>query len=371
MQDRFLAGDLACIVATVAFGMGVDKPDVRRIVHAHAPRSLEGYVQEVGRAGRDGLPATGTLLYDESDLPPLANFVEAKVPDGDQVRAALNMAFSPASRESTDIIAFSPQRIGDANDVDPLSVRTLFARLEIRGVVAALTPAFDDYQVGLGHDRSRLESILGPDDSQIWTKLVTAGRAGRTWLTISISSAVAAGGVTHEDARRVLRRVEEADLAQVRVSGALHRYRVLRRPDRETDLPALLKSVEEGVAGERVRLGAVHNYVLETRSRQAHALDYLGETDLTPCGTCDLCTDAPAISEISACRVGLAATLQSRDRAPDGQNGSRLRLRSARCYRRCARPVPGTDAAFACLPQERRVGQPRARAVPRGARGGA
>lgn len=100
-QDRFLSDEIACVVATIAFGMGVDKPNVRRVFHAHAPRSLEGYVQEVGRAGRDGQPARGVLLHDDSDLPALANFVEAKAPDAEQIRGALNAAFTSKESAST------------------------------------------------------------------------------------------------------------------------------------------------------------------------------------------------------------------------------------------------------------------------------
>lgn len=276
VQDRFLVNDLTCIVATVAFGMGVDKPDVRRIVHAHAPRSLEGYVQEVGRAGRDGLPATGVLLYDEADQAALANFVEAKVPSAQQVRDVLNAAFAPANRETNDTIAFSPQRVGDAHDVDPVAVRTLFARLERRGVVAALTPAFDEYQVALASGPERAAAQLGEEDGQAWLALVNAGKRGRTWLTLSVSDAVETTGLPYPTLRRVLRRVEEEGLLEVRASGALQRYRVLRRPDPAADLPALVGSVEEGIEGERRRLGAVRDYVLERTCRQAHALAYLG-----------------------------------------------------------------------------------------------
>jgi ATP-dependent DNA helicase RecQ len=68
VQDRFLAGELRVIVATNAFGMGVDKPDVRAVIHASAPGSLENYLQEAGRAGRDRQPAICCLLYDQEDL---------------------------------------------------------------------------------------------------------------------------------------------------------------------------------------------------------------------------------------------------------------------------------------------------------------
>ncbi|HYU19287.1 MAG TPA: RecQ family ATP-dependent DNA helicase [Chloroflexota bacterium] len=293
VQDRFLRDDLACVVATIAFGMGVDKPNVRRVFHLHAPRSLEGYIQEVGRAGRDGAPAEIALLYAEDDIAALANFVDAKVPSEERVRAALNAAF--AARESADVLAFSPQTIGDQHDLDPAAVRTLFARLELRGVVRAITPAFDTYQLPIDHDAVGAAARLGEPDGTRWRALVANARRGRTWLTLSVSEHSAAAGLSLEAARRLLWRLEEEGLAPARASGVLQRYRVLRRPDRATDGPALLESVRQGVEAEHRRLEAVRAYVLERGCRQSHALAYLGDADTSACGTCDLCQGAAPI----------------------------------------------------------------------------
>src|SRR5208282_4625282 len=67
VQTAFLAGELDVVVATIAFGMGIDKPDIRTVIHAGLPATLEGFYQEIGRAGRDGAPSRTFLMHSYAD----------------------------------------------------------------------------------------------------------------------------------------------------------------------------------------------------------------------------------------------------------------------------------------------------------------
>jgi ATP-dependent DNA helicase RecQ len=127
--DRFMSGEVPIMVATNAFGMGIDKPDIRIVIHAHLPGSIEAFYQEIGRAGRDESPARCTLLYSPEDRKLHAFFQSRRYPDAED----LVNAHHALKRIAEDL-----PRIEDVQAISPLPksrLKLAMSLLRSKGVV--------------------------------------------------------------------------------------------------------------------------------------------------------------------------------------------------------------------------------------------
>ncbi len=131
IQDAFLQGKLPIVVATNAFGMGIDCPDVRLVVHFNMPGTLEAYYQEAGRAGRDGHPARAVLLYAPQDRILQQWFIEnstATFPD-------LQHLYQTLARSGQSQVVVAVDQLARQTRLDPVKVRTGLAQLERAGML--------------------------------------------------------------------------------------------------------------------------------------------------------------------------------------------------------------------------------------------
>jgi ATP-dependent DNA helicase RecQ len=134
VQDEFMAGDLRVVAATNAFGMGIDRPDVRQVIHYSLPGSLEAYYQEAGRAGRDELPATAILLYSPEDRALQEWFIENSTLSPQDLRLLFD-ALRPGSNGQVSITIDDLSRLTGLQEV---KVRVGLAELERAGMIERL-----------------------------------------------------------------------------------------------------------------------------------------------------------------------------------------------------------------------------------------
>ena len=148
VQDDFLSGAAQVVVATTAFGMGIDKPDVRLVCLVNYPDSLEGYVQMVGRAGRDGEPSQTLLLASPSDATALRRFAVSDVPSAGELRSVYRvLRDSGGLVDADELAALAPER----------DARVLVGMLEQAGL---LRRSFDQGRL------MSIELTTAPDDAR-------------------------------------------------------------------------------------------------------------------------------------------------------------------------------------------------------------
>jgi ATP-dependent DNA helicase RecQ len=285
VQEKFLASADAVIVATIAFGMGIDKPDVRYVYHYNLPKSLESYSQEIGRAGRDGEPSTCEMLVAAEDLSPLENFAYGDTPSLASVESLARDVFERVAEHE-----WSLDTLSSRNDVRILVVRTLLTYFELDGYLEAGTPWYASYKFRpLKPSREILERFEG-ERRDLLRALFRRVTKGRVWFSVELESVAKELGQPRDRLVRALDYLGELGLIELQSAGVRHPYRQLRAPD---DLGALAKSLHERTLErerrEIERLRQVLDLVGHDGCQVSFLGTHFGEPLPEPCGHCSFC----------------------------------------------------------------------------------
>jgi ATP-dependent DNA helicase RecQ len=289
IQEWFMGEPHAIVVATIAFGMGIDKSDIRYVFHYNLPKALENYAQEIGRAGRDGAPSVCELFAVPDDVVTLENFSYGDTPTPEAVRGLVHELLNLGER--FDVSRYDLSR---RHDIRQLVVSTLLTYLELQGVLAATSPFYDTYK--FKPLRSSAE-ILGRFDAQraaFLGQLFRTAKKGRIWFQVDLTAAAETLGQPRQRLVSALEFLAQEGDLELKVSGVRHGYRVVDRPD---DLDALADALSARFADAETRdierLRGVLALAASPDCVTGALLGYFGETLPGPCGHCDRCAGEP------------------------------------------------------------------------------
>ena len=297
IEARWKNDKTRIIVATNAFGMGIDKPDVKLVVHFGLPNSLEEYYQEAGRAGRDGKAAKAVLFFNRNDIQSQRSLLNYRFPSREIIRNVYQaignlsqVAIGAGENEGAqlDLKVFSKK-----HNLHPLTVHYAVKVLENAGYIFLSEDVTSGSKLKILQERKEIENILSNIGFQ--AKLLSAILRSYTgifsdYVKISESTLASVLETSVDKVKKGIEILERTFVVDYQAQSFLPRvfFASHRISSKDLIIPKEILETRQRVAEEQ--LGAMVNFAIEKKKCRTNiALFYFDETPISKCGNCDNC----------------------------------------------------------------------------------
>lgn len=299
-QRLWLDNKVRVMVATNAFGMGIDKPDVRSVAHLDLPDSPEAYFQEAGRGGRDGLPAYATLFWHQRDLLELEEHLEAAFPPLDEIKrtyqALANLYEVPVGAGEGLTVIFDQQKLCTTYKLDKITVFNSLKFLEREGYIAMSDAIFQPAKLMVITNRENLYRFEVANASyEPFIKLLLRSYSGLFdgYVKINEFELAKRMGRPERDIVKWLNELQQHDLLNYIPQNDQPLLTFISQRVDAKHLYISPQHLRERRTAAESRVNAMKRFVSEnSHCRQSTLLAYFGEKEAAPCGSCDVCRAA-------------------------------------------------------------------------------
>ncbi len=284
IQDAFMASERMVVVATIAFGMGVDKSDIRYIYHYNLPKGMESYSQEIGRAGRDGRESICEMLACADDVVTLENFSYGDTPTPQAVASLVDDVLGRG-----DVFDVSVHDLSFRHDVRVLVVRTLLTYLELEDVLRSTRPFYSGYKFQPQKPSEEIFARFDDQRAEFLRGIFRHARKGRTWFSLDTEQVSRSMSEPRERIVAALGYLEESGDLVLQASGVRQGYRLDRAPsDRAALCESLSRRFLRREEQDISRVQTMLQFAEEDGCLTRHLLAYFGQ-QREDCGHCARC----------------------------------------------------------------------------------